>query len=482
MPAEAPDVAARGVPLPSLGSLYSIVLSVAILGAMASQVFAVELPGLLRTGPEHHGGTGLVFGFSLGLALAAAGGVLGALIATGPVGMTRAALTWCLGTPRLSARLHRRAFWSRAAAAGVIAGVAGLTSVLVAWSSLAPGQRSAAVTGGILAGVLAGVAAAALATGGQVRAGAREGARRVAVLLFAAGLLVWYLASFDVVNLGAAGASAAAAAGLAVVVLPGLALAPAAVRALTRGSIPLEELLRSGDAVDRLTAATVMLSARPLKRPPSSRRGFGLGALPARARTRPAWIALVDARRTIARPGVLLAAAVLVPMTASLTRLAGASAGCLVLTVLAFGLARRVAGWYRGWLSTPGLRALLPFEGRAATLVLLAAPALVAAVFALASVVVAGLPGWWVVTATLAALVGVHREAAAERREGDAGALLVATPAGGIPVFVVLRLLAGWDVAVIAGLLAFVLPAFSVLEAVAVVAGFLLWRSSAPPK
>jgi hypothetical protein len=151
------------------------------------------------------------------------------------------------------------------------------------------------------------------------------------------------------------------------------------------------------------------------------------------------------------------------------TRVAGRGWGCVVLTVLAYAFASRLARWFFAWNASPSLKFLVPFSDSSVSVVLLAAPVFGVLMFSTAAIGLAGLSPWWIVSSLVCALVGIQRRVVAARKDADF-ALLVSTPIGPVPLNQVQRLASGWDAAVLGGLLSFVLPDATVLPTV-VIAG-----------
>jgi len=155
----------------------------------------------------------------------------------------------------------------------------------------------------------------------------------------------------------------------------------------------------------------------------------------------------------------------LAPLVGSVTRVAGSDWGCVVLTVLAYALASRLARWFFAWNASPSLKFLVPFSSSSTTVALLAAPVLGVLIFSTAAVGLARLSPWWIASSLVCALVGIRRRVMAASKDADF-AVLLSTPFGPVPFNLGLRLTSGWDAAVLGGLLSFVLPDASVLPAV----------------
>jgi hypothetical protein len=161
----------------------------------------------------------------------------------------------------------------------------------------------------------------------------------------------------------------------------------------------------------------------------------------------------------------------LAPLVGSVTRVAGRDWGCVVLTMLAYALASRLARWFFAWNASPSLRLLVPFRDSSTTMALLAAPVLGVLMFSTAAVALAGLSPWWVASSLVCALVGIRRRVVEAGKDADF-ALVVSTPMGPLPYNLGLRLISGWDAAVLGGMLSFVLPEATVLPTV-LIAGLL---------
>jgi hypothetical protein len=68
----------------------------------------------------------------------------------------------------------------------------------------------------------------------------------------------------------------------------------------------------------------------------------------------------------------------------------------VVLTVLAYALASRLARWFFAWNASPSLKFLVPFSDFSTTMALLAAPVLGVLMFSTVAVALAGLSPWWI--------------------------------------------------------------------------------------
>lgn len=451
---------------PSPIAVYASVVSVGVFGSMSWRWFA----GLAATLARHTAGQQLSFAFFLAWALGVTGCVTLALRAVGPFALSRQALTWCLSSPGVSEVLHRRSLWSRILAAVVAGGLAGIAAA-VAWPVSDWPVRILTMVGAALIGValVAITAAEQIGAPGEGCRSRLVTTRVVGAAGVLAGLLIWYLASYGVITVGSGGALGPVGAGAVVVSVLGLVCRRRVRVAATAGSVPLGELHRAGDIVDRVTASAVMLTAVCLEPAPRRRGRIRVTACARLARGTAGWLALLDIRRVLARWPELAVAAILVPLVGSVTHVAGHGWGCVVLTVLAYGLASRLARWFVAWDASPSLRYLVPFGDRSTRVALLAAPVLGVLVLATAAVGLAGLSPWWIGSSLVCALVGIGRRIVATRRGADF-ALLVSTGMGPLPLNLGLRLTSGWDAAVLGGLLGFVLPDAAVLPVVVIAA------------
>ena len=68
-------------------------------------------------------------------------------------------------------------------------------------------------------------------------------------------------------------------------------------------------------------------------------------------RERAGWLALLDVRRVQARWPELVVVVCLASLVGSVTSVAGREWGRVVLTVLAYALATRLARWYFAWIA-----------------------------------------------------------------------------------------------------------------------------------
>lgn len=156
----------------------------------------------------------------------------------------------------------------------------------------------------------------------------------------------------------------------------------------------------------------------------------------------------------------------LAPLVGSVTRVAGREWGCVVLTVLAYALASRLARWFFAWNASTSLKFLVPFSDSSTTMALLAAPVLGVLMFSTAAVGLAGLSPWWIASSLVCALVGIRRRVLAPGRDADFALVLSMPMLGPVPFNLGRRLTSGWDAAVLGGLLGFVLPDAAVLPTV----------------
>jgi len=108
----------------------------------------------------------------------------------------------------------------------------------------------------------------------------------------------------------------------------------------------------------------------------------------------------------------------------------------------------------------------VPFSNSSTTAALLAAPMLGVLMFSTVAVGLAGFSPWWIASSLVCALVGMQRKVVEASKDSQELALLISTPFGPVPYNQLLRLTAGWDAAMLGGLLSFVLPDAAVLPTV----------------
>jgi len=390
-----------------------------------------------------------------------------ALHAAGPVALPPPTLTWCLGLPQISALLHQRSLRSRVMAAAVAGGTAGSAAMIVLWpvsgwlAGLLPIVGS--LMGAALVSATAAEQAQAPAEWRHARLATTQALGLVAVV---AGSLTWYLASYDVITVGADMALPLVGALALVILAEGLARRAAVREVIATGGIPLGELHRAGEVADRVSASVAMMTTGLLEPTPRRRRPIRFTATARVTRGWAGWLALLDARRVLARWPELVVVVCLAPLVGSVTRVAGRDWGCVVLTVLAYALASRLARWFFAWNASPSLKFLVPFSDFSTTAALLAAPVLGVLMFSTAAVGLAGLSPWWIASSLVCALVGIQRRVVEAGKDAQELALLISTPFGPVPYNQVLRLTSGWDAAVLGGLLSFVLPDATVLPTV----------------
>jgi len=448
---------------PSLYAVCAVVVGVGSFGSMSWSWFVA----LASTLAGHGAGNELSSSFYLAWALVVTGCGTLALRTAGPVGLPRPALTWCLGLPQISALLHQRSLRSRVVAAAVAGGTAGFAAMIVLWP--VSGWLAGLLP---IVGPLVGAALVSVTAAEQAEApveGRRAGlatTRALGLVAVLTGLLTWYLASYDVITVGAGMALPLVGALALVVLAEGLWRWPAVREVIGTGGIPLGELYRAGEVVDRVSASVAMMTTGLLEPTPRRRRPIRFTATARVTRGWAGWLALLDARRVLARWPELVVVVCLAPLVGSVTRVAGRDWGCVVLTVLAYALASRLARWFFAWNASPSLKFLVPFSDFSTTAALLAAPVLGVLMFSTAAVGLAGLSPWWIASSLVCALVGIQRRVVEAGKDAQELALLISTPFGPVPYNQVLRLTSGWDAAVLGGLLSFVLPDATVLPTV----------------
>ncbi|HEY5182202.1 MAG TPA: hypothetical protein VIJ07_20930, partial [Dermatophilaceae bacterium] len=323
-----------------------------------------------------------------------------------------------------------------------------------------------------IVGPLMGAALVSITAAEQAQAPAKGHHARLAttralgLVAVAAGLLTWYLASYDVITVGAGTALGLVGALALVVLAEGLRQWPTVREAIGTGGIPLGELHRAGEVIDRVSASVAMMTTGILEPTPRRRRPIRFTATARVTRRRAGWLALFDTRRVVARWPELVVAVCLAPLVGSVTRVAGRDWGCVVLTVLAYALASRLARWFFAWTTSPSLKFLVPFSESSTTMALLAAPVLGVLMFSTVAVGLAGLSPWWIASSLVCALLGIQRRVVEASKDAQELALLLSTPIGPVPYNQGLRLTAGWDAALFGGWLSLVLPDAAVLPTV----------------
>ena len=447
-------------------SLYAVCAAVVGVGSFGSMTWAWFV-ALASTLAGHGAGHELSSSFYLAWAVVMTGCGALALRTAGPVGLPRPALTWCLGLPRISALLHQRSLRSRVMAAAVAGGTAGLAAMIVLWPVSGWLAGLLPIVGPLVGAALVSITAAEQAEAPAEGRGAwLATTRALGLVAVLTGLLTWYLASYDVITVGAGMALPLVAALAFVVLAQGLWRWPAVREVIGTGGIPLGELHRAGEVVDRVSASVAMMTTGLLEPAPRRRRPIRFTATARVTRGRAGWLALLDTRRVLARWPELVVVVCLAPLVGSVTRVAGREWGCVVLTVLAYALASRLARWFFAWNASPSLKFLVPFSDSSTTAALLAAPVLGVLMFSTAAVGLAGLSPWWIASSLVCALVGIQRRVVEASKDAQELALLISTPFGPAPYNQVLRLTSGWDAAVLGGLLSFVLPDATVLPTV----------------
>jgi hypothetical protein len=265
---------ARKLRRPSLYAVCAAVVGVGSFGSMSWSWFLDLASTLARPGA----GRELSSSFYLAWALVTAG--CGTLVSrtAGPVGLPRPALTWCLGLPQVSALLHQRSLRSRVMAAAVAGGTAGSAAMIVFWPVSGWLAGLLPVVGPLMGAALVSVTAAEQAqTPAQGHSGRLATTRALGLVAVAAGLLTWYLASYDVITAGAGLAMGLVGALASVVLAAGLGSWPAVHEVIGTGGIPLGELYRAGEVVDRVSASAVMMTTGFLEPTPARRRPIRFG-------------------------------------------------------------------------------------------------------------------------------------------------------------------------------------------------------------
>jgi hypothetical protein len=275
-----PTRGARGVPgfgmptasklkRPSLYAVCAVGVGVGSFGSMTWAWF-LDLASTLA-GPG--GGHELSSSFYLAWALVLTGAGTLALRAAGPVALPGPALTWCLGLPQISALLHQRSLRSRVMATAVAGGTAGSAAMIVLWP--VSGWLAGLLP---IVGPLMGAALVSVTASEQAQAPAEWHHARLAttqalgLVAVAVGLLTWYFASYDVITVGAGMALPLLGALALVVLAEGLARRPAVREVIATGGIPLGELYRAGEVVDRVSASVAMMTTGLLEPAPRRQR------------------------------------------------------------------------------------------------------------------------------------------------------------------------------------------------------------------
>lgn len=433
-----------------LEALYTAALGVAVLGSMVASGAAGLLEGtacsptlgcLDPAGRPALAAAVLLAGFGL---------LWRAAVTLGPVGGSRAEVTWLLSTPA-----DRRTLLLPALARAVAVAVG--CGALLGWVVLAAattGERSATWLGSaVLTGVLAAVAMTAAAVARQPsRSGpASPAGARIALAVAASCAVAALVPAALPVGLVA---NSAPWPGLAWL-LPALAAAAAvgalvvAVRRL--GSVALPELRGAGDAQEGVRGSVLLLDAgyagtrlrgrRRRRGRLRSRRGAGRGLLALLFREAQVMV--------LRRPAQLLGTAALVVVPVLVLSLAGPLPTGLLVVLLAM----RVAGSAAASLSTVdgsgGLARALPFPAPQTAAVLLAVPFLVVLAWSAAVAASLGWAPWAAVALALTAVAGVLRSTSPGAAGGELGPLVM-TDSGPVPVGLAASLVRGPDVALLA--------------------------------
>jgi hypothetical protein len=448
-----------------------------VVGAMAFQwVTQSVVPSLARPSS----GQTLSQAFYLSWTLLASGSLVILLRVVGPVALSRPILTWCLSSTTLSRTLHRRSLGSRFVASAIVAGLAGYLAALVVWPATTVLAHFASVAGFVVIGpALVIVATAEQTHHGDCDSGT---ARKCGTIVVLTALLIWYLASYG--RLTVSLRAAFWAAGLLAIGIVALALGlwRVATNAAASGAIPLAELRRAGDLVDRISLSAVTLTSVSLDIAPRPRPPLRLRAILLRMRWNAAKLALVDARRAMARWRNLVVGVALIPLPGSIVHLIGPSWGCVVLVVLAYVVTAHLARWFFAWNASTSLKFLVPFGDRAVRAALLATPVTGGLIFAVGAVWCAQLPAAWIGSSLIVAVIGVWRRLSVKPSRADFD-VLIATPIGTVPVGLTLRLMAGWDVALGGGALSFFLSGGAVLGILVIaVLLFTVWARFRPSR
>ena len=185
---------------PSLYAVCAAVVGVGSFGSMSWSWFVALASTLAGRGAAHE----LSSSFYLAWALVMTGCGTLALRTAGPVGLPRPALTWCLGLPRISALLHQRSLRSRVMAAAVAGGTAGFAAMIVLWPVSGWLAWLPPIVGPLMGAALVSVTAAEQAQAPAEGHSARLATTRaLGLVAVGTGLLTWYLASYDVITVGA---------------------------------------------------------------------------------------------------------------------------------------------------------------------------------------------------------------------------------------------------------------------------------------
>lgn len=454
-------------------SVYVAALAVLVLGSMAASTGVEFLSGTGCSGP-----TGVVACVTdqrripLAVALASAGWALTWRIAAflGPVGSSRPEIAWLLSTPADRRTLLVPAL-GRSALLGLAIGAVTGAAVVVA---VDPSPDLATVAAGCVLSMGVGMATVHSVAVLQSRPRRRPiphwpaTAGTVAAVALAAVALT---RSADALLRPAAGWVSAPLreAGVVAALLAVLAVAAAVVRVR---AVPLWRLRSAGDAQAAAYGAVLALDSTLV----SSARGTRRGPMRSRRGRATGWRALAhrEAMLLLRRRSILLTAACWLVVPAVVVSLSGSFLAQGVTVLLSLVIARSAARSLRAVRGSRGLARSLPLA-QAVVPVLLVTPIVVTLLWAVAVSAVIGQAAWTSLAVAAAAGAGTVR---ATFTGGDAGTeLLVATPAGPIPIGLATRLVRGPDVTVLAAipLLAGAGPTLAVGVPVAVLAAVVWW-------
>lgn len=244
--------------------------------------------------------------------------------------------------------------------------------------------------------------------------------------------------------------------------LQGGSFAPAA----SGRAVPDAELARAGEMVGALTASTLMLESAALENLSTRRRLARRGRYASSAAVGGPLVGMLahEVRSLVRRADRVLVTTLVCVGALSVGLLLGRFVGAILGAIAVFAVTKVSAGGLGMWLSAPGLRRSVPAHPAAVTAVLAVAPFVVAVVGAEIALVALGLPWWGPVLLALGALAGVMRASDPPPGLG----VVVATPAGAVPMGLVAKLVHGTDLALATAL--FVLLADAVDAGPAVLA------------
>lgn len=400
---------------------------------------------------EHPGSVAVALG------LLAAGGVLAAAGAAGPVSVDRAVVRWLLGTTADRGVLLRGGLVAAVVTWSVAGGVTGMLTA-VAGSAGSVAEQVLALGAALGAGLGAAVPLLLVRAQAGDPGASRDPGATAGRVVAALGLLLlgWVVLDGPLPGgplPGGAGPGGLppgllVGAGVLVVVVLAVLTVPA-VRCLAEVSDV--QLVRGREVVDAVVGSTLMLDSSlvtGLQRRRQDRRRGRFRSAPWRLRGAAGYLA-ADLRMVRRRWRGVVAPVLVLPVMLVAGEGLGYGAGVVLTALLAASTAKRAGQGLRTWVASPGLRRMATVRTEVVTGLLGVVPCAAAALVAVPALLALGGPWWGGLHLALAGLAATLR--AAEPAPLELGAV-VSTPAGALPTGLMVGAVRGPDLALVLAL------------------------------